>query len=339
MSGFGPQVLYPVRRLWSRLTGRGPAGSAGLRTEVSASLPVIEVLERQILDAVEKGTSATDDLSRSFGDMAERAMQVVQMATDSRRDESTAGVEQVREVVSELLSQVRRTSDSTKETANMLAEIEKDVQDVETCMVRIEDIANRSRMVSLNGQIEAARAGDFGDGFAVVASETGDLAQNVSEASKKIREVVDRLAESLRTTYQQTQDLVTVEQEATASCEQRVEEMLTSLAEYQTELENNLESTKTSSDELAGAITRSVMTLQFQDAVSQRLHHVTSTLSEMRDAFGSIVGSQPKGLAKKRSDEWIEKIAASYCIDDERRVLTGEAGVETPSNESNIELF
>ena len=61
----------------------------------------------------------------------------------------------------------------------MLTRIETDLQNVEACMAEIEDIANRSRMVSLNGQIEAARAGEHGQGFAVVASETGDLATNV----------------------------------------------------------------------------------------------------------------------------------------------------------------
>ncbi|MCC9601207.1 methyl-accepting chemotaxis protein [Stieleria sp. JC731] len=338
MNGFGKRFIQNLQTGWGLFGKRSP-GSGGLKTEVSACLPVLEVLEKQILDAIEKGNSATDNLSTSFGDMAQRAREVVQKATDSRRDESTAGVEQVRDVVSELLCHVRKTSQSTRETANMLASIEKDVQDVETCMVKIEDIANRSRMVSLNGQIEAARAGDFGDGFAVVASETGDLAQNVSEASKRIREVVDRLADSLRTTYEQTENLVNVEQQATASCEQRVEEMLTSLAMYQNDLENNLDSTKTSSDELARAISRSVITLQFQDAVSQRMHHVTATIGEIREIFGSIVGEAPRGVAKKRSDEWLEKIAAGYCIDDERRIFNGDVAVEEPSNDSNIELF
>ncbi|OYP39137.1 methyl-accepting chemotaxis protein [Rhodopirellula sp. MGV] len=329
----GQQVWGGLRSLGKRLR------PGGLSTEVSACLPVLEVLQAQIKDAVEKGNTATDNLSSSFGDMAQRAREVVRMATDSRRGESTAGVEQVREVVSELLTQVRQTSLSTQETASMLADIERDVQDVESCMVKIEDIANRSRMVSLNGQIEAARAGDFGDGFAVVASETGDLAQNVSEASKRIREVVDRLASSLRATYEKTQSLVTVEQQATASCEQRVEEMLSSLAQYQMELENNLESTKTSSDELAGAISMSVMTLQFQDAVSQRMHHVTATINDIRETFGSIVGDQPRGLAKKRSQQWLDKLSASYCIDDERRVFSGDSEPQESSNESNIELF
>ena len=335
MTGMVTRCLQWIRSLPSRI----PGGSSNLATEVSACLPVLELLESQILDAVKKGNKATDELSSSFGEMARRARDVVSMATEARRDESDAGVDQIRGVVWELLAQVRQTSQSTQQTADMLGSIEKDLQDVENCISQIEDIANRSRMVSLNGQIEAARAGEHGDGFAVVASETGDLASNVSDTSHKIREVVDRLAISVRTTCEQTRQLLTADQEATAACEQRVESMLSSLADYQHELEANLESTKTSSDELASAISYSVMTLQFQDAVSQRMHHVTDTMGEIRESIGALAGSE-SDTSKQRSEEWMEKLASAYCVDDERIVLEGQSAAEIDTTEtSNVELF
>ena len=336
MTGWADRIQQLVPQAWPFI----PIRRRQLSVEVSASVPVLEVLESQILDAVKKGNNATDQLSNSFGDMALRAKDVVQKATEARRDESQAGVDQIREVVSELLEQVRQTSQSTQQTADMLSAIETDLQDVESCMTLIEDIANRSRMVSLNGQIEAARAGDNGDGFAVVASETGDLAANVTQVSKKIRDVVERMAKSLRTTSDQTRELVSADQEATAACEERVTAMLSSLAEYQRDLELNLESTKTSSDQLASAISQSVMTLQFQDAVSQRMHHVTEAMTEIRDLFVSLVGPTVSGSAKRRSDEWIDKITSTYCTDDERLVLSGTSAADLDqSHSSNVELF
>ena len=330
-------------QFWQRIRSlrpRTPETDTELSTEVSACLPILELMEKQILDAVQKGNKATDELSSSFGDMARRARDVVSMAADARRDESDAGVDQIRTVVWDLLAQVRQTGQSTQQTADMLSSIEMDLQDVENCITQIEDIANRSRMVSLNGQIEAARAGEHGDGFAVVASETGDLASNVSNTSQKIREVVDRLAVSVRNTCEQTRQLLAADQQATMTCEQRVESMLSSLADYQHELEANLESTKTSSDDLASAISYSVMTLQFQDAVSQRLHHVTDTIGEIRASFVALAGPAEFGDAKKRSEEWMEKISVNYCVDDERLVMEGEAPAEADNSDTcNVELF
>lgn len=332
----GKRILKLLCRTWRRATGT----NTGLETEVSATLPVLEVLESQILDVIKKGNDATDKLSTSFGDMAGRANDVVNMATGAQRDESRAGVDEVREIVSELLVQVQRTSESTQETAEMLSKIEIDLQNVEECMAEIEGIANRSRMVSLNGQIEAAAAGENGHGFAVVASETGDLATNVSEVSHRIRGVVDQMSQSIRKSFDRTRSRVTADQDAIKNCEQRVEEMLTSLDEYQQELERNLESTKSSSDELASAISQSVMTLQFQDSVSQRMHHVTETMNEIRETFGTLVDPADSGAAKRRSEEWMEKLTSSYCVNEEHAVFSGASATELELSESsNVELF
>ena len=312
----------------------------GLETEVAACLSVMETLETQVVDSAAKGNKATDQLSASFGDMASQARGVVQLATESTQADEKAGVDEIRGVLSELLTQVRQTSQSTQQTAERLTAVECDLQDVEQCIAQIEDVANRSRMVSLNGQIEAARAQEFGDGFAVVASETGDLAQNVSDTSHKIREVVDRMAKSLRRTVDDTKRLIEEDQEAIASCEQRVEGMLTSLQGYQSHLESNIEITKQSSDQLAKSISQAVMTLQFQDAVSQRMHHVSETIQEIREIFTGYVGTSLSGAAEKRRQQWIEKLSASYCVDDERLVLSGQTAADLEqSHSSNVELF
>ncbi|MEL6107962.1 MAG: methyl-accepting chemotaxis protein [Planctomycetota bacterium] len=317
----------------------GQRRNQSLAAEVHACLAVIETLEKQILDAANKGTNATDELSGSFGEMAAQAQNVVQQATGAQQEDSVAGVDQIREVLHELLSQVRETSRFTHHTADKLSDVENDLQDVEDCIGQIEGIANRSRMVSLNGQIEAARAQEHGDGFAVVASETGDLAQNVSYTSQEIRDVVDRMAQSLRRTSEETKKKVREDSAATATCEQRVETMLSNLANYQNELETNLASTKDSSDQLAGAIARAIMTLQFQDAVSQRLMHVTETMSEIRKTIAPILGPETEN-SKRRHQEWLDHLASGYCVDDERLVLTGQSAADLEqSHSSNVELF
>ncbi|NPA41226.1 MAG: chemotaxis protein [Aquificae bacterium] len=59
-------------------------------------------------------------------------------------------------------------------------------------------IAKQSNLLALNAAIEAARVGESGKGFAVVASEFRKLADNTSKLSKEIKNIVDRLAESLK---------------------------------------------------------------------------------------------------------------------------------------------
>ncbi len=54
----------------------------------------------------------------------------------------------------------------------------------------IDDISDKTNLLSLNASIEAARAGDYGRGFSVVADEIGSLATQTGENAKTISHMV-----------------------------------------------------------------------------------------------------------------------------------------------------
>lgn len=58
--------------------------------------------------------------------------------------------------------------------------------------------SGRQKILALNASIEAARAGEAGKGFAVVATEVQKLAQGMAEASGKITDSLDKVAQIVR---------------------------------------------------------------------------------------------------------------------------------------------
>lgn len=54
------------------------------------------------------------------------------------------------------------------------------------------------RLLAINARIEAARAGDAGAGFAVVAAEIGRLADETSERTGRIKDIMHELSELLK---------------------------------------------------------------------------------------------------------------------------------------------
>lgn len=262
----------------------------------------------------------------------------MQHAVDHQRDDSSGGISNVQSVVSSLLEQFRTASHAAEETVDTLAMIENNLHEVEDCLSRIEYVAGRSRLVSLNGQIEAARAGTCGEGFSVVASETGQLAIDIRETSQVIRTAVARLTSSVHVATDRTRELVTAHQDVASSSELQLAEMLETLSAYQNGLLENLSSARYCSDELSAAVSQAVVRLQFQDAVSQRMCHVSETLNEIRDQFGTLVTQTDSRAARRKSDHWLKKLSQSYTVADERAIHAG-APAENLSCSDNVELF
>jgi methyl-accepting chemotaxis protein len=86
-----------------------------------------------------------------------------------------------------------------------MATLSRAVSDV---IKMIDDIARQTRMLALNAEIEAARAGDAGRGFAVVASEVKQLARQTAEATHVIGDKITQMTGMVAKSVESLQGLV-----------------------------------------------------------------------------------------------------------------------------------
>ncbi|MBN1534777.1 MAG: hypothetical protein JXA20_19050 [Spirochaetes bacterium] len=115
----------------------------------------------EALDQITDAARGADGLSRSSMDRARRSMEQL--------DEIVRGMEQI-----------KITSDSILEVTGI-----------------INEIAEKTNLLSLNASIEAARAGESGRGFAVVADEIGKLADNSIQQSKNIQNYIQNTVQAI----------------------------------------------------------------------------------------------------------------------------------------------
>lgn len=78
-------------------------------------------------------------------------------------------------------------ADQARETVSTLEDRSKEIAQVVTV---ISKVAAQTKLLALNANIEAARAGSAGNGFAVVASEVKELAEQTERATSDIIELI-----------------------------------------------------------------------------------------------------------------------------------------------------
>jgi methyl-accepting chemotaxis protein len=95
-----------------------------------------------------------------------------------------------------LRGQIQRANTDLQGSTDRTVANAKRVNEIQSVLELINDIADQTSLLALNAAIEAARAGDAGRGFAIVADEV----RRMAERSKAAAAQIDKLAEGAQAT-------------------------------------------------------------------------------------------------------------------------------------------
>lgn len=183
---------------------------------------MVEVAEKIIDDfeiamsqvnSVNESVHVTDDAMRNISDGMESTVEAVirqanmceeiQEVTDKTgvqiksmleaADRTNDTIEEGNRAIVDLKEQASNVADYSKETVAVITDLTEKVNNVESFVGTILDISSQTNLLALNASIEAARAGEAGKGFAVVADEIRNLSEQTSDASNKIRQIINEL--------------------------------------------------------------------------------------------------------------------------------------------------
>ena len=311
---------------------------AGMAQAAAQMAPLVAVWVRQLDAARHHGTSSVDKLTGLFAgierqlaeaiDMTEQAARTMQ---GGRASDMTSAVDVARERLQHVLGMIESAVASNHALFEQVTQAVQAVRELNETAQSVEKISQMTTLLSINARIEAARAGDAGKGFAVVADEVRRLAAQSRQESQTIMTRVARIEAVIQSTA-----------DAAEALKQRdldlIERSRSDMGSIVDELGGSMQSVMDTSGALCdiGQATRlsvaeALVQFQFQDRVSQRLHHVQLSA----EAFGQAVS---QGWPPAQHIEALDaQLLASYTMPEEGRIHRNEP--EPADDSDGLVLF
>jgi len=189
---------------FARLTAESQALLASLTESRQLGGRALALAERHFESLHKTVHSAREQADRAAANIEEVSVSIAQLADSAQEAQrltqlslSEAGRGQ--QVVAAAGREIQSAADTFSQTVETVRSLSQRSSEIGGLVSLIKDIADQTKVLSLNAGIEAARAGKNGRGFAVVAEEVRRLAERTAQSTRQVAKIVDGIQrETLR---------------------------------------------------------------------------------------------------------------------------------------------
>ena len=273
-------------------------------TEMNASMNEMSTRTEVLAGIGEEVLSFVAEMDSTVGELLSSSQSTADLAQQVREDAQAGG-----QAVGRTVDGINAAHELTMSTARTIDELQRSVGQISQILNVIEEVANRTNLLSLNAAIIAAQAGEHGAGFTVVADEIRELAERTRGSTKEIGTIIKAVQGG-------SKQAVAKMHEGVAKVTDNVR-----LAQEAAQTLDKIVGSATHSFEMATRISRA---LGEQSQASRRLHQVTSRMSDHIAEINRATREQARGTElMAHESERVRDIAAQVKSATEEQSTAG----------------
>lgn len=287
---------------------------------------------QQIDDCINISTQEMNELTQRFSGIVDDLYSIVK----EKDTQDALSVEEIRDRLDNISSSLSKLVEMRAESQQEINQLSSFTEQLEAMARDVGGIAEQTNLLALNAAIEAARAGESGRGFAVVADEvrnlanrSGEIASDILSNVSKVNEVFSKLSHKFTANTDIEENLIQVAGE-------HIQSVINQHEDTKRERDEGAAHLAEMSSNISSEIEQALVSMQFQDKVSQILDHVRSNMTDL--------SAQIEDHKNLDIEGFLEKMSSEYTTTSEREAhkkLTGKDSNEEPpvSDEGEVVFF
>ncbi|MEE5173098.1 methyl-accepting chemotaxis protein [Pseudomonas alliivorans] len=302
-------------------------------------LGAMPIWAKQVESSRQQTETAIVELTSRFTGISERLQETVQASQQAageldgqNADGALKVLAQSDSELSQVIDSLKATQASRDQTLTQVRSLTAYTGELRTMAADVAAIAAQTNLLALNAAIEAARAGEAGRGFAVVADAVRSLSSKSSETGQQMSAKVDIINNAITQLVEAASSGADQDSHSVTESEQSIQHVLQRFQSITGRLAESADLLKQESYGIRDEMTEVLVSLQFQDRVSQILTHVRDNIDSLHTHLQQSSQS-PDDAVAINAREWLARMESTYATDEQRRTHRGESAAQQNSQE------